>query len=165
MKNLIKNQKGFSLLELVLVIAILAVVSGILARFLINGMDIYSFVDDRKSLIRESRRAIYFMNRDFRQVISQGVTTATATEILYTNYDNDQISYQYANNEIARNGNTLSVDVSAFQFRYLRADGGYMTLPVTGDSLDFIWNIESEFTVDDGEYSRRFVVRVYPRRF
>jgi prepilin-type N-terminal cleavage/methylation domain-containing protein len=156
MKNLFKNQKGFSLLELVLVIAILAVVSGILARFLINGMDIYSFVDDRKSLVRESRRAVYFMNRDFRQVISQGVTTATATEILYTNYDNDQISYQYANNEIARNGNTLSEDVSAFQFRYLRADGGYMTLPVTGDSLDFIWNIESEFTVDDGEYSRRF---------
>ena len=95
----------------------------------------------------------------------QGVTTASATELVYTNYDEDQISYDYANNEIERNGNTLSENVTAFQFRYLRADGGYMTLPITGDSLDFIWNIESEFTVNDGTYSRRFVVRVYPRRF
>lgn len=165
MRNLLQNQKGFSLLELILVIAIIAVVAGILARFLVQGMDIYDFVDDRKSLIRESRRSVYFMNRDFRQVKSQGVSVATATQIQYTNYDDNQITYQYSDNEIMRNGNTLSEDVSAFQFRYLRADGGYMSLPVTGDSLDFIWNIESEFTIDDGNYSRRFVVRVYPRRF
>lgn len=165
MKNLLKNQKGFSLLELVLVIAIIAVIAGILARFLVQGMDIYDFVDERKSLIRESRRAVYFMNRDFRQVKRQGVTTASGTQFIYTDYDNNQVSYQFASNKITRNGNTLSENVAAFQFRYYRADGGYMTLPVIGDSLDFIWNVESEFTIDDGEYTRRFVVRVYPRRF
>jgi prepilin-type N-terminal cleavage/methylation domain-containing protein len=161
-----KNAGGFSLLELILVIAIIAVIAGILARFLVHGIDIYDFVDQRKSLIRESRLAVHFMNRDFRQVRSNnGINTATQNQFQYWDYSDQQINYQYSDNQIKRNGHILADNVTSFQFRYLRANGGYMSVPVSSDSLGYVWNIESEFTIENGDQSTRFVVRVYPRRF
>ncbi len=161
-----KNSKGFTLLELVLVIAISAILVGIVARFLNFGMDAFVTVDDRKTLLRDSRLAVHFMNRDFRQVRSQdGIDYADEVEFRYWDYEDNYISYQYSVNKLKRNGYTIAEDVTEFEYSYLRADGGYMDVPVSVDSLDYIWNVEAEFTITKGENSRRFVVRVYPRKY
>jgi len=161
-----KKNQGYSLLELVLIIAIVGIIAGIVARFFVQGFNIYDFVDERKTIVRESRLAIHFMNRDFRQVRgNNGVDIAAANQFKYWDYNNNEIMYQFSNGEIKRKGYALSENVKSFQFRYLKADGGYLTVPVTSDSLIFIWNVESEFTVEDGDHSKRFVVRVYPRNY
>lgn len=161
-----KNCRGFTIIELITVIALSGIILGLLARFVVQGMDTYHFVDDRKTLLRDVRLAVHFMNRDFRQIkADDGIQDATATQFRFTSYDEDDITYQYTSNTITRNGHTLADHITSFQFRYLRADGGYMILPVAPDSLEYIWNVESEFTMSDGDHSRRMLVKVYPRKY
>ncbi len=161
-----KNCRGFTIIELITVIALSGIIVGLLARFVVQGMDTYHFVDDRKTLLRDARLAVHFMNRDFRQVKADaGIQNATATQFRFTNYDEDDITYQYADNKITRNGYTLADHLTSFQLRYLRADDGYMTLPVTSDSLAYIWNVEAEFTISADDHSRRMLVKVYPRKY
>ncbi|HDI51943.1 hypothetical protein B5M50_07075 [candidate division KSB1 bacterium 4484_219] len=163
---MISRTTGFSLVEMIVVIAVVGVLAGVAARFLLSGFRIYNFVDQRKAAIHEARLALYWLNRDLRQVRDpDGVLVATATHVRYWNYFDEIVEYQYQDNEIERNGNTLASNVTNFQFSYQRSGGEMMEVPVSADSLSFIWNIIADFTVQIDDHSIRYHVLVHPRNY
>jgi len=69
-KNPLKTSKGFTLIEIVIVILILSIVSTITIKFLIDGLKIYTMTVNQKTLYDEGKLALERMVRDIRDARS-----------------------------------------------------------------------------------------------
>jgi len=58
--------KGFTLIEIIIVIVILSIVSGITVKFVIDGLRIYTMTVNQKTLFDEGKLALERMCRDIR---------------------------------------------------------------------------------------------------
>jgi prepilin-type N-terminal cleavage/methylation domain-containing protein len=59
-------QRGFTLIEIVIVISILSIAAGITVKFLIDSMQIYTMTVNQKTLFDEGKLALERMCRDIR---------------------------------------------------------------------------------------------------
>ena len=65
-----KFQRGFTLIEIIIVIVILSIVSAITINFLINSLKIYTMTVNQKTLLDEGKLALERMCRDIRDARS-----------------------------------------------------------------------------------------------
>jgi prepilin-type N-terminal cleavage/methylation domain-containing protein len=72
----LKSQKGFTLIEIIIVIIILAIVAGISIKFLVDGMRVYTMTVNQKTLFDEGKLALERMCRDIRDAQSISVPVA-----------------------------------------------------------------------------------------
>ena len=78
-KLLVRN-RGFTLIEIIIVIVILAIAAGITIKFLIDSMQIYTMAVNQKTLFDEGKLALERMCRDIRDASSiSGVTASSIT--------------------------------------------------------------------------------------
>jgi prepilin-type N-terminal cleavage/methylation domain-containing protein len=75
------RKSGFTMIELVIVIAVLGVIAGLFVRYLGEGIRMYEAVDARKELTMEVRQALIRTVREIRQVRS-------AADVLAANANN-----------------------------------------------------------------------------
>jgi prepilin-type N-terminal cleavage/methylation domain-containing protein len=66
-------QRGFTLIEIIIVIVILSIVSGITIKFLIDSLRIYTMTVNQKTLFDEGKLALERMCRDIRDAKSMTV--------------------------------------------------------------------------------------------
>jgi len=66
----LKSQKGFTLIEIIIVIVILSIVSAITIKFLTDGLRIYTMTVNQKTLFDEGKLALERMCRDIRDARS-----------------------------------------------------------------------------------------------
>jgi prepilin-type N-terminal cleavage/methylation domain-containing protein len=75
-KSSIPNlEKGFTLIEIIVVIVILCIVSGITIKFLVDSMRIYTMTVNQKTLYDEAKMVLERMCRDIRD--AQAIATPT----------------------------------------------------------------------------------------
>jgi prepilin-type N-terminal cleavage/methylation domain-containing protein len=72
----IELQRGFTLIEIIIVIVILSIVSGITIKFLIDSLKIYTMTVNQKTLFDEGKLALERMCRDIRD--ARTITTPAA---------------------------------------------------------------------------------------
>lgn len=77
----VKSSKGFTLIEIIIVIVILSIVSAITIKFLVDSMRIYTMTVNQKTLFDEAKLALERMCRDIRDAHS---ITTTASSITFT---------------------------------------------------------------------------------
>jgi prepilin-type N-terminal cleavage/methylation domain-containing protein len=80
----LKSQKGFTLIEIIIVIVILSIVSAITIKFLTDGLRIYTMTVYQKTLFDEGKLALERMCRDIRDARSITGTTATSITFIRT---------------------------------------------------------------------------------
>lgn len=74
---MLKNsQKGFTLIEIVIVIVILSIVLAITIYFLVSSLQVYTMTVNQKTLFEEGKLALERMCRDIRD--AQSITSITA---------------------------------------------------------------------------------------
>jgi len=80
------SSKGFTLIEVIVVIVILSIASAITIYFLINSIKIYTMTVKQKTLMDEGKVALERMCRDIRdaQIISVPNTGSSGTSITFT---------------------------------------------------------------------------------
>ena len=66
-------ERGFTLIEIIIVIVILSIVSGITIKFLIDSLKIYTMTVNQKTLFDEGKLALERMCRDIRDAKSMTV--------------------------------------------------------------------------------------------
>jgi len=66
-------ERGFTLIEIIIVIVILSIVSGITIKFLIDSLKIYTMTVNQKALFDEGKLALERMCRDIRDARSMTV--------------------------------------------------------------------------------------------
>jgi len=119
-----KKHCGFTMIELIIVIVILAVLSAIALPMLTAGFNGYFTQRNLSDANWQGRLALSRMSRDIRSIPSAGnITTATSTQFTFTNSSNASVSYTLSGTALQRNGITLANGVSAVTFGYYTSAG------------------------------------------
>jgi len=79
-----KSSKGFTLIEIIIVIVILSIVSAISIKFLVDSLQIYTMTVNQKTLFDEGKLALERMCRDIRDANSITGTTAASITFIRT---------------------------------------------------------------------------------
>ena len=115
----LKSERGFTLIEIIVVIIILSIISAITIYFLINSIKIYTMTVNQKTLFDEGRLALERMCRDIRD--ARTITGTTATSITLTR--NDATAQDSA-------GENLRFDLSGTTLRKVKNAGGAPENPI-----------------------------------
>ena len=78
-------QRGFTLIEIVIVIVILSIVSAITIYFLVSSLRVYTMTVNQKTLFDEGKLALERMSRDIRDANSITGSSATSITFIRTN--------------------------------------------------------------------------------
>jgi prepilin-type N-terminal cleavage/methylation domain-containing protein len=131
-------QRGFSLIELVMVIILVAVITLMMTRFLSQGIKSYLTAQNVTDSNWQGRIAMERMLRDIRQVRSPAdVSVMTATEFAFVDILGDSIDYQLTGNTLTLNGFVLANGISSLTFAYYNS-AGTVTTSATTLNLIFI---------------------------
>jgi len=100
-------QRGFTLIEIIIVIVILAIVSAITIKFLVDSLRIYTMTVNQKTLFDEGKMALERMCRDIRD--ARSITGSTASSITFTRTNATGAGQDIANETITfqLNGSTI----------------------------------------------------------
>ena len=131
----IKNQSGFTMLELVLSIVILMILAIIGTLGMINVVDGYRFAADNAELSQKAEAALMRMAAEFPFIIAGGVQpSSNATRISYrADFGSGQESHtiNISGSQVQLDNRTLTdiVDGGGFQVLYLASDGTTQVQP------------------------------------
>ncbi len=123
---MIKNrQRGFSLIELTLVMMILSIIATIGSQMLGNGFNAYFTGRDLINAEWQGRYAMQRISRELRDVRSAtaGDLVIGANQITFTDNNANVVTYTLAGNTLTRNGQPLADGVANLAFNYIQADG------------------------------------------
>ena len=134
-------QRGFTLIEMVMVIIVMAVLTGLGANLLASGFQAYFMGQDLSEGNWHGRIALERITRELREARAPGdLTIAPATEITFTRSDGVAVRYCRAGvgtcpvpvgpvtNALMRNADPLADNISLLNFTYLQVDGATATI-------------------------------------
>lgn len=157
-------EAGYTILELILVIVLIGIIAGVMARMFLWGVDIFDFISDRKDLFQSSRIGMEILVKDLHAINSTAnITSASSSQLNFTNLNNQQVAFSYNNGVLSRNSNNLIVGLDSFHFTFYDVNGDTLQTPVSTPST--IWKIKFSLnaTVDNKPIHLQSIV--VPRRF
>ena len=176
--NLVKSQKGFSLIEIILVILAIGIIGTMAASMLAQGADIYKETVYRQSFLGQARSAFWRMSRESGLQRSASNFTLSGPKYLYSrNAHNQNVQFRLLNasnlNYTAVSGTTypLSSQLKTQQslFRYYNQSfteiqlSGNQTLSSSQAETVHLLQLDMSFKQDDD--SIRFSSFIYPQNF
>jgi prepilin-type N-terminal cleavage/methylation domain-containing protein len=144
MKARRRGERGFTLIELVIVVTVVGVIAGLFVRYLNEGTRMFEAVDTRKSLTMEARQAMIRTIREIRQVRSSSdVLAADASNLSFYGVDDSLYAFHYpgvpgADLTFQRGAvsGAAATDVDSLAFEYVKNDGSPAAPLVSPDETD-----------------------------
>src|SRR4030042_540208 len=100
------NRRGFTLIEIIIVIVILSIISAITIKFLVDSLRIYTMTVNQKTLFDEGKLALERMCRDIRDANSITSTsnsiTLTRTNATAQDTAGESITFQLTGNTLEK---------------------------------------------------------------
>ncbi len=160
---IIKNrQRGFSLVELTLVMIILSIIATIGSQMLGTGFNAYFTGRDMIDAEWQGRYAMQRISRELRDVRSAtaGDLVIGANQITFTDNNANVVTYTLAGNTLTRNGQPLADGATNLTFNYIQADG--ITNAAVASDVSYI-SVSLNISLNGSNYSLRNTL--HPRRF
>ena len=160
------SARGFSLLELVLVIVLLGIIASVGAQLMGSGFQLYVSGRDSLSADAQARLALERITRDLRSVRpATGLTLVPATEVNFISLDGTAVRYCLGTvsgcpgvvGELTRNGQVLAGGISGLSFSYADSNGAATANPAQ------VLYISLQFTATQGEIVSPYRATVSPR--
>ncbi len=151
--------QGFTLIELIMVIAILSVIGVFGSQMFLETTQIFLEARNRRDAVQEARYAIERMSREIREDIdaTTDITAFSASTFTYTDPNSASVSFTKSGSNLLRNSDVLAGDVSALTFSYLKSNGA------TASSASDIWRIKVSLTVAKGNETITLQTQIFPR--
>ena len=147
-----KNSKGFTLVELVIVMAIVGIGTAIIGTILLGVVKAWTFKFNRNDILWDGRLAINRMTREMRAIKNTtSVTTATAAQFRFIDTGNKDITYSLVSTDLNRTedgiANLLAENVSSVTFTYYYANGTVIPTPAVSPSATDIRRVRIDLTL------------------
>lgn len=147
-----KKKKGFTLIELVMVITIVGIAAVATGPALLTTIDAWTFKLNRNDLLWDGRLAIDRMTREIRAIKdTTSVTIASVVQFRFTNTGNIDITYSLSSANLNRTedgaANLLAENVSSLAFTYYDANGNTIATPVVSPSATDIRRVRINLTL------------------
>lgn len=126
MKYLIKNKKGFTLIEIVVTMVAMIILFGVGAQVLNTTLLSWNMVTLRKGMLYSSRLGITRMLYDIRHADITKITTFNPTHFLFTDIYNRTNDFEQVGTILLKNGNILADNLqnpNGVQLIYLDSNG------------------------------------------
>ncbi|RKY55249.1 MAG: hypothetical protein DRP89_03695 [Candidatus Neomarinimicrobiota bacterium] len=132
MIKLISNKKGFSLIEMMVVVVILGLIVLGLVTFFTGGAKSWVAGQSQLEAQRNARQAMDIMIREIRE--ASEVTTKNDTKIIFDTPWVTGITYELLSNTISRNNIPLINNVSNLDFDYPNLSKVHILLEIDVDN-------------------------------
>jgi len=132
MIKLISNKKGFSLIEMMVVVVILGLIVLGLVTFFTGGAKSWVAGQSQLEAQRNARQAMDIMIREIRE--ASEVTTKNDTKIIFDTPWVTGITYELLSNTISRNNIPLISNVSNLDFDYPNLSKVHILLEIDVDN-------------------------------
>lgn len=118
------NQKGFTLIELVIIIAIIGIIMGGVVSAFVFGLNFFTEEDSAITRQEDLRRVAVLFEKDIRQSATQTVTSSGTCAYI------DAIAYCLIGTDIVKDGAIISKNVDSFSV-VVGPDGSYIDLSLS----------------------------------
>lgn len=120
-----KDLKGFSLVELILVIALMGILGAVLGPGLSNAVREYDIIWSRRQTLAQSRAAIDRMVQEIRLIQSSAdvLNVSSSTSFQFEYPDGTAITYSLSGSNLLRNTDILASSLTALTFSYFDSAG------------------------------------------
>ena len=164
------GSKGFTLIELVIVITIIGIITGVVGYILLGTVDAWMFKFNRADLLSDGRLAMNRMVREIREIKNRGkVTTAASSEFRFENVDNIDITYDLSSTDLDRTAdgtaNTLAENVSSLTFTYFDSNGNTIATPDVAPGATDIRRVRINLTLTKNSEDVYLQSESVPRNF
>ena len=162
-----RNLKGFTLIELVVTIAVAGVLSVVIASIMSVAIDSYNLFNAHATMSRESQDAVRVMADKIGMAIPSTISQKTNRQFRFTATNGENVRFQFRNGtkefryRIAGSSwRELMHNMTNFRFFYLKDDGSTW---LSGDLLTDIQRINVTFGLsflgETQNYSASFTIR------
>lgn len=144
------NKKaGFTLIEIIMAVAIAGIIVSIFAVVINSGIGAWVFIKGQRNIMMETRGVMKRMVREIRRTNSaDDINAFTSTQYEFDDIDNNRINYQQDGTDLKRNGAVFLSNLASpggLEFVYLDASGEATALDVA------IRTVQITLVVEDGE--------------
>ena len=126
-KTGIKNQKGFSLTEVVLTLVVGGILAGVSSQTMVNNMNSYSSMANRRATVSDSRQSMNQVAFELRGLTTSKIQEITPTRISFADSSGSNTSFRLATNgstlAIFRGNDVLLDRIDSFVLNYYNAQG------------------------------------------
>ena len=115
------EDRGFSLIELIMVIVIFSIISISIMSFAVPAVSLWSYQNFQQGPATEARLSLKRMVREASEVRNRtGILTANDKRLRFTNVNNNTVDYEYQTGwgELRRDNVAMVKNVSNVVFRY-----------------------------------------------
>jgi len=163
-----ENEGGFTLLEIVIAIVLVAILAGTAAVIMLQGVKSYSIEQSRSDAHYQARLAVERMAREIRLIRSRTVADISLmnpADLSFTDIQNNLVRFRFNVGSIQRssdNGTTwqpLATGVTALNFSFLQQDG------ISSATATTLWYVVIDVTAQQGSEAIEMRTRVYPMNF
>jgi prepilin-type N-terminal cleavage/methylation domain-containing protein len=119
-----KKMNGFTLMEVVIVVAIVGILAAFSSKLLSEGFEAYMTGKSIENAVWTARLALARLAIDLRMVPSRNdIITFEADQYVFKNLNNTTITYAFDGSNLTRNGQILATGLSNFTFIYYNENG------------------------------------------
>jgi prepilin-type N-terminal cleavage/methylation domain-containing protein len=154
------DERGFTLLELIVVMAVISVVALVSAEFLGLGAHLHTITTVRQELLQTGRMAIQRMTREMMSADS--VISADASSFRFLDPSSADITFARTGSQVLRNSDPLVDHVESFVLDYRDRNSATLATPVL--LPDSIWRVRITLTVSRLEESITLLSEVCLRK-
>jgi len=123
LKKLKLNNKGFTLVEVVLFIVMSGILLGVTTDIMVGQVEAYSFLTNRQNALSDSRYALSRISNDLLRIPTGGLLSVSSSQIDFIDSDGFSTSFNFNSGELRRGAETLLESVADFQVLGLDQDG------------------------------------------
>jgi prepilin-type N-terminal cleavage/methylation domain-containing protein len=156
--------KGLTLIEIIIVIVLVGILSIGMAKFIIQTIDTWRFVDIRNELSEEGKKAVDWMVRDIKEIKDErSINIADVSHLNFDNSNAETIDFIKNGSTLERNSFSLADNVANLTFRYFDGQGNELTPPLSLTQRRSIRKIRIEITLRRDNQEVNFFTNIIPR--
>ena len=126
MRYYTEDIKGFTLMEVLVMIVVMSILFGIGAKMISTTMHSWNMITQRKQMLFEGRMGMNRMVREIRLADPSKITTFNPSDFNFTDIHNETIRFRLDGTTLKRNTDDLVEDLqsgSGLQLTYLDPNG------------------------------------------